>query len=117
MFIPLHDANSLKYIKLQYVTFGLIGLNVLVFLITGFGSEEFTGAAVYGLGYIPSVAFDTVEQRPVVRDNAIAIRHMVYLSMSWDHRMIDGATASKFLARIKQDLESWDFTPEVQAYL
>ena len=61
MFIPLHDANSLKYIRLQYVTFGLIAANVLVFLVTGLGSEDFTGAAVYGLGYIPSVAFDTVE--------------------------------------------------------
>jgi pyruvate/2-oxoglutarate dehydrogenase complex dihydrolipoamide acyltransferase (E2) component len=42
---------------------------------------------------------------------------MVYLSMSWDHRMIDGATAAQFLGRLKQNLETWDFTPEVQAYL
>ena len=63
------------------------------------------------------LAFDTIEKRPVVIDDAIAIRHMVYLSMSWDHRMIDGATAAQFLARLKQNLESWDFTPEVQAYL
>jgi pyruvate/2-oxoglutarate dehydrogenase complex dihydrolipoamide acyltransferase (E2) component len=59
------------------------------------------------------LAFDAVEQRPVVRDNAIAIRHMVYLSMSWDHRIIDGATAAKFLARVKQNLETWDFGPEL----
>ena len=32
MFIPLHDANNLKHIKLQYVTFGLIAANILVFL-------------------------------------------------------------------------------------
>lgn len=61
MFIPLHDANSLRHIKLQYVTIGLIAVNALVFLVTGFASDNFTGAAVYGLGYIPSVAFDTVE--------------------------------------------------------
>ena len=61
MFIPLHDANSLKRIKLQYVTFGLIAANAIVFLLTGFGPEESTIAAVYGLGYIPSVVFDVVE--------------------------------------------------------
>jgi 2-oxoglutarate dehydrogenase E2 component (dihydrolipoamide succinyltransferase) len=59
------------------------------------------------------LAFDAVEKRPVVVGDAIAIRHMVYLSMSWDHRIIDGATAAKFLARIKQHLETWDFGPEL----
>ena len=64
MFIPLHDANSLKHIKLQYVTFGLIAANVIVFLMTGLGSEDVAVATAYGLGYIPSVAFDTVELPP-----------------------------------------------------
>jgi len=59
------------------------------------------------------LAFDAVEKRPVVIDDAIAIRHMVYLSMSWDHRIIDGATAARFLGRLKQNLETWDFGPEV----
>jgi pyruvate dehydrogenase E2 component (dihydrolipoamide acetyltransferase) len=59
------------------------------------------------------LAFDAIEKRPVVIDDTIAIRHMVYLSMSWDHRIIDGATAAKFLARVKENLESWDFGPEV----
>jgi pyruvate dehydrogenase E2 component (dihydrolipoamide acetyltransferase) len=63
------------------------------------------------------LAFDAIEKRPVVVDDAIAIRNMVYLSMSWDHRMIDGATASQFLGRLKENLETWDFTPEVQTYL
>jgi pyruvate dehydrogenase E2 component (dihydrolipoamide acetyltransferase) len=63
------------------------------------------------------LAFDAVEKRPVVIDDAIAIRHMVYLSMSWDHRVIDGATASQFLGRVKKSLETWDFTPELQQYL
>ncbi len=55
------------------------------------------------------LALDTVQKRPVVIDDAIAIRHMVYVSMSWDHRVIDGEIATRFLARIKQNLESWDF--------
>jgi pyruvate dehydrogenase E2 component (dihydrolipoamide acetyltransferase) len=59
------------------------------------------------------LAFDAIEKRPVVIDDTIAIRNMVYLSMSWDHRIIDGATAAKFLARLKENLETWDFGPEV----
>jgi 2-oxoglutarate dehydrogenase dihydrolipoamide succinyltransferase (E2 component) len=59
------------------------------------------------------LAFDAVEKRPVVIDDAIAIRHMVYLSMSWDHRVIDGAIASQFLSRIKEHLETWDFAEDL----
>ncbi len=59
------------------------------------------------------LGFDTVEKRPVVIDDAIAIRHMVYLSMSWDHRAIDGALASQFLARLKTNLETWDFAEDL----
>src|SRR5262245_8651045 len=59
------------------------------------------------------LAFDTVEKRPVVIDDTIAIRHMVYISMSWDHRVIDGALASQFLSRIKQNLETWDFAEDL----
>jgi pyruvate dehydrogenase E2 component (dihydrolipoyllysine-residue acetyltransferase) len=59
------------------------------------------------------LGFDTVEKRPVVIDDAIAIRHMVYLSLSWDHRLIDGALASQFLSRVKQNLETWDFAEDL----
>ncbi len=59
------------------------------------------------------LAFDSVEKRPVVIDDAIAIRHMVYMSMSWDHRVIDGALASLFLARLKENLETWDFAEDL----
>jgi membrane associated rhomboid family serine protease len=59
MFIPLHDTNSLKHIKVQYVTISLIAINVVVWLVTGFAStQSFSDAAVVGLGYIPAVVFD-----------------------------------------------------------
>jgi membrane associated rhomboid family serine protease len=64
MFIPLHDANSLRYIKLQYVTIGLIAANVIVYLLTNFRSEDVVTAAVYGLGYVPTVVFDYRELPP-----------------------------------------------------
>ncbi|MGE5326462.1 MAG: dihydrolipoyllysine-residue succinyltransferase [Deltaproteobacteria bacterium] len=50
----------------------------------------------------------SIEKRPVVRDDAIAIRAMVYLVLSFDHRVIDGAVADQFMARVKSLLENWD---------
>ena len=64
MFIPLHDANSLHYIKLQYVTIALIALNIVIYLTTVLGGEQFSNAAVLGLGFIPSVVHDTAELSP-----------------------------------------------------
>ncbi|KQV24374.1 hypothetical protein ASC97_26065 [Rhizobium sp. Root1203] len=59
MFIPLHDANTLKHIKLQWVTLGLIAANIVVWLFTGLvASEQVSKATFVGLGYIPAVAFD-----------------------------------------------------------
>ncbi len=46
-----------------------------------------------------------VQKRPVVRDDAIAIRPMCYLSLSFDHRVIDGATADQFMGKVKEYLE------------
>ncbi len=58
------------------------------------------------------LAFDAIEKRVAVMNDAIAIRHRVYISMSWDHRVIDGALAAQFLARVKQNLETWDFAED-----
>jgi 2-oxoglutarate dehydrogenase E2 component (dihydrolipoamide succinyltransferase) len=79
------------------------------FTITNPGS--FGG--LFGLPIInqPQVAIlgvGAIEKRPVVRDDAIAIRSMAYLSLSYDHRVVDGAVAEKFLARLKQVIEKWD---------
>jgi len=49
-----------------------------------------------------------IEKRPVVIDDAIAIRSMCYLAMSYDHRVVDGAVADQFLATVKQGLEQFD---------
>jgi pyruvate dehydrogenase E2 component (dihydrolipoamide acetyltransferase) len=55
--------------------------------------------AILGLG--------TIEKRPVVIDDAIAIRSMVYLTLSYDHRVVDGAVAHQFMAKLKHTLENW----------
>lgn len=61
MFIPLHDANRLRFIKAQYVTVGLIAVNVIAYFWSVAGGWEATQAAAYSYGYIPSVAFDHVD--------------------------------------------------------
>jgi pyruvate dehydrogenase E2 component (dihydrolipoamide acetyltransferase) len=48
-----------------------------------------------------------IEKRPVVVQDAIAIRAMVCLSLTFDHRVIDGAVADQFMARLKQRLQAW----------
>jgi 2-oxoglutarate dehydrogenase E2 component (dihydrolipoamide succinyltransferase) len=50
-----------------------------------------------------------IQQRPVVIDDAISIRPMMYLSLTFDHRILDGAVADYFLAAIRQKLESGSF--------
>jgi 2-oxoglutarate dehydrogenase E2 component (dihydrolipoamide succinyltransferase)/2-oxoisovalerate dehydrogenase E2 component (dihydrolipoyl transacylase) len=50
-----------------------------------------------------------VQKRPVVVNDAIAIRPMSYLSLSFDHRVIDGATADRFMSTVKHHLEQTDW--------
>jgi pyruvate/2-oxoglutarate dehydrogenase complex dihydrolipoamide acyltransferase (E2) component len=58
----------------------------------------------------PQVAIldlEAIVKRPVVIDDAIAIRSMTILGLSWDHRALDGALAAQFLAALKGRLEAW----------
>ena len=48
-----------------------------------------------------------MQKRVVVIEDAIAIRPMVYLSFTFDHRILDGAAADKFLMKVKETLENW----------
>jgi len=58
MFIPLYDSNRLRYIKHQYVTLTIIAINIVVYVFTSVSGLEFSQATAYGLGYIPSVAYN-----------------------------------------------------------
>jgi 2-oxoglutarate dehydrogenase E2 component (dihydrolipoamide succinyltransferase) len=49
-----------------------------------------------------------IHKRPVVVNDAIAVRSMVYLALSFDHRLIDGAMADQFMADVKRRLERFD---------
>ncbi len=50
----------------------------------------------------------TIEKRPVVRDDAIAIRTMSYFALTFDHRLVDGADADRFMSHIKKGLQEFD---------
>jgi 2-oxoglutarate dehydrogenase E2 component (dihydrolipoamide succinyltransferase) len=50
----------------------------------------------------------SIEKRPVVINDAIAIRSRSYLTLGFDHRLIDGAVADEFMARVKQAIEEFD---------
>ena len=79
------------------------------FTITNYG----IGGSLFGTPIIlqPQVGIlgiGAICKRAVVIEDAIAIRPMVYLSLSFDHRVIDGAQADQFLTRIKEILEGWE---------
>jgi 2-oxoglutarate dehydrogenase E2 component (dihydrolipoamide succinyltransferase) len=86
---PEEVAESTFSITNPGVFGGLFGLPVI----------NQPNVAILGLG--------AIEKRPVVIDDAIAIRSMVYLTLSYDHRVVDGAIAHQFMAKIKHTLENW----------
>ncbi len=66
------------------------------------------GTPIINQPQVAILGVGAVEKRPVVREDAIAIRTMVYLTLSFDHRVLDGAVADQFVGRIKAALEGWD---------
>lgn len=69
--------------------------------------------AQFGLPIInqPQVAIlgvGTIEKRPVVVDDAIGIRLMGFLTLGYDHRLVDGAVADQFMSDVKKGIENFD---------
>ena len=81
-----------------------------------FGS--FMSAPIINVPNTGILSTDTVTKRPTVITNEegqdmIAIRHIGYLGLTWDHRAFDGSTAVLFLRKIKENLETWDWEQEL----
>lgn len=81
-----------------------------------FGS--FMSAPIINVPNVAILSTDTVTKRPTVittpdGQDMIAIRHIGYLGLSWDHRAFDGSTAVLFLRKIKENLETWDWEQEL----
>ena len=78
------------------------------FSITNFGSfGSLMGTPVINQPQVAIMGVGTVDKTPVVIDDAIAIRSICHLSLSFDHRLIDGALADQFMTKVKQVLEDW----------
>lgn len=75
MFIPLHDAISLKYIRLQFVTIGLIIANIAIFFLNQTGTTDQVTIAQVALSFIPS----EFEGGPKIHDTGISVPESVTL--------------------------------------
>lgn len=71
-----------------------------------FGSQF--GMPIINQPQVAILGVGTIEKRPIVVDDAIAIRTMAYLTLGYDHRLVDGATGDQFMAEVKQQLENFD---------
>jgi 2-oxoglutarate dehydrogenase E2 component (dihydrolipoamide succinyltransferase) len=78
------------------------------FSITNFGSfGSIVATPVINQPQVAILGVGSVEKTPVVIDDAIAIRSICYLSLTFDHRLIDGALADQFTGKVKAVLENW----------
>lgn len=88
------------------------------FTVTNVGSfGSLTGTPIINQPQVAILAIGTIKKRPVVIETAtgdtIGIRHMMILSMSYDHRIIDGALGSTFLGEVVKEMENWDLNKEI----
>ncbi|MBZ0099716.1 MAG: 2-oxo acid dehydrogenase subunit E2, partial [Taibaiella sp.] len=95
--------NKLKADDTQGGTFTLTNVGT-------FGS--LMGTPVINQPQVAILAVGTIKKRPVVMEtedgDVIAIRHMMYLSMSYDHRIVDGSLGASFLTAVANELEAFD---------
>jgi 2-oxoglutarate dehydrogenase E2 component (dihydrolipoamide succinyltransferase) len=92
-------SRKLKVEEVQGGTFTITNPGV-------FGS--LFGTPIINQPQVGILGVGTIEKRPVVRDDAIAIRTMAYFALSFDHRIVDGADADRFMATIKKGLQEFD---------
>jgi 2-oxoglutarate dehydrogenase E2 component (dihydrolipoamide succinyltransferase) len=78
------------------------------FTITNPGSfGTLFGMPIINQPQVAILAVGTIEKRVVVVDDMIAMRQRGYLTLGYDHRLVDGAVADEFMSKVKATLESW----------
>jgi 2-oxoglutarate dehydrogenase E2 component (dihydrolipoamide succinyltransferase) len=101
-------SNKLKPEDTQNGTFTLTNVGT-------FGS--LMGTPIINQPQVAILAVGSIKKRPMVLEtehgDVIAIRHMMYLSLSYDHRIVDGSLGASFLTQIATELESFDANREV----
>ncbi len=88
------------------------------FTITNFGSfKNIIGTPIINQPQVAILATGSIEKKPAVIEtptgDVIGIRHKMFLSLSYDHRIVDGALGGAFLRRIGDYLEAFDFNREI----
>ena len=92
-------GKKLKVEEVQGGTFSVTNPGV-------FGS--LFGTPIINQPQVAILGIGTIEKRPVVRDDAIAIRTMAYFALTFDHRLVDGSDADRFMAHLKATLQDFD---------
>jgi 2-oxoglutarate dehydrogenase E2 component (dihydrolipoamide succinyltransferase) len=92
-------SKKLKPEEVQESTFSITNPGVFGGLF-GLPVISQPNVGILGLG--------AIEKRPVVINDSIAIRSMCYVTLSYDHRVVDGAVAHQFLHKVKETLENWN---------
>lgn len=104
--------NKLKPEDTQGGTFTLTNVGT-------FGS--LMGTPIINQPQVAIMAVGAIKKRPMVMESAegdtIGIRHMMYLSMSYDHRIVDGSIGAKFLSEVAKEFENWDVNKQWFHYL
>ena len=98
----LGERARMKKLKVEEVQGG-------TFTITHPGSfGSLFGTPIINQPQVAILGVGTIEKRPVIREDAIAIRTMAYFCLTFDHRIIDGSEADKFMAHFKNGLQNFD---------
>jgi len=88
------------------------------FTVTNFGSfDSLTGTPIINQPQVAILGIGAIRKKPVVveteKGDVIAIRHIMIMSLAYDHRVVDGALGGMYLRRLKEVLESWDVSRSV----
>ncbi len=88
------------------------------FTVTNVGTfGSIMGTPIINQPQVAILALGAIKKRAVVietpQGDVIAIRHMMYLSMSYDHRIVDGAVGSQFLTTVAKSFENWDMNQPI----
>ena len=125
LIVPVvHDADRLNLSGLAIAIDGLAAkarINKLMpddiaggtFTITNFGTfKSLFGTPIINQPQVAILGVGVIEKKPAVMEtpegDVIAIRHKMYLSLSYDHRVVDGSLGGNFLYFIKNYLENWN---------